>query len=287
MTTTTKVSVIPTKYNGISFRSRLEARSAVLFDNLGLCWEYEPEGFNLPENGWYLPDFLIRKNEYIEKDLWVECKGKNPTIVEENKLTELACLTDLEATFFVGTHKLRKLHEVLTSKNRFEEERNHHCKFSSFFGWFDTDEYGDMDVDGSFNSEYRCTHEHKVILPLPYYFPFNSKLWYQIRDEFEEDGHIHQYGRPRGRILTFEEEEAITVIGGEEYLKYVRSWMALQEKRDHKEGWEEVSGSIWNEDVLGGRFHLEHPSNSMDPDQHHYKVHLFRQAIEAALRNEF
>ncbi len=49
---------IPTEYSGIQFRSRLEARWAVFFDALGLKWQYEPEGYQLP-SGWYLPDFLL------------------------------------------------------------------------------------------------------------------------------------------------------------------------------------------------------------------------------------
>lgn len=48
---------IPTAYNGVQFRSRLEARWAAFFDLAGWSgrWEYEP--FDL--NGW-CPDFTIR-----------------------------------------------------------------------------------------------------------------------------------------------------------------------------------------------------------------------------------
>jgi hypothetical protein len=45
---------IPTTYNGTTFRSRLEARWAYLFDGLGLHWEYEP----FDANG-YIPDFVL------------------------------------------------------------------------------------------------------------------------------------------------------------------------------------------------------------------------------------
>lgn len=47
---------INTEYNGYLFRSRLEARYAVLFDQLGWSWEYEKEGYEL-KSGRYLPDF--------------------------------------------------------------------------------------------------------------------------------------------------------------------------------------------------------------------------------------
>ncbi len=45
---------IPTIYNDIQFRSRLEARWACFFDLMNWEWEYEP--FDL--DGWF-PDFLI------------------------------------------------------------------------------------------------------------------------------------------------------------------------------------------------------------------------------------
>lgn len=45
---------IETRYQGYRFRSRLEARWAAFFDQLGWRWEYEP----YDENGW-IPDFLI------------------------------------------------------------------------------------------------------------------------------------------------------------------------------------------------------------------------------------
>lgn len=50
---------IETRYQGYRFRSRTEARWAVFFDHLGLPWEYEPEGFELPGGVRYLPDFKI------------------------------------------------------------------------------------------------------------------------------------------------------------------------------------------------------------------------------------
>jgi hypothetical protein len=53
------IKAIETHYKGYRFRSRLEARWAVFFDALGLDWEYEKEGFDLGEHGWYLPDFYL------------------------------------------------------------------------------------------------------------------------------------------------------------------------------------------------------------------------------------
>lgn len=44
-----ELKAIQTEYKGYRFRSRLEARWAVLLDELGVKWEYEPEGYDLLE----------------------------------------------------------------------------------------------------------------------------------------------------------------------------------------------------------------------------------------------
>ena len=54
------IKPIETIYNGYKFRSRLEARWAVFFDSLGVEYEYEPEGFELPSGKRYLPDFKVK-----------------------------------------------------------------------------------------------------------------------------------------------------------------------------------------------------------------------------------
>jgi hypothetical protein len=60
---------IDTYYNGYKFRSRLEARWAVFFTELGIAFEYEKEGYDLGPYGWYLPDFWLP-----EFQVWVEIK---------------------------------------------------------------------------------------------------------------------------------------------------------------------------------------------------------------------
>jgi len=66
------MKVIQTRYNGYRFRSRLEARWAVLLDTLGLQWEYEPQGFVLGADA-YLPDFWLPVMQ-----VWLEVKPRNP-----------------------------------------------------------------------------------------------------------------------------------------------------------------------------------------------------------------
>jgi hypothetical protein len=74
---------IETRYKGYRFRSRLEARWAVFFDALGLRWEYEPEGFELP-SGRYLPDFYLPDHR-----VWVEVKAAAPHSAELSKARDL------------------------------------------------------------------------------------------------------------------------------------------------------------------------------------------------------
>lgn len=49
---------IPTRYGGVLFRSRLEARYAYFFDRLEIPWEYETQGF-VADGVAYLPDFAL------------------------------------------------------------------------------------------------------------------------------------------------------------------------------------------------------------------------------------
>jgi hypothetical protein len=59
------IKAIETSYKGYRFRSRLEARWAVFFENAKLEWIYEPQGFVV--NGKpYLPDFYLPQFGYFE-----------------------------------------------------------------------------------------------------------------------------------------------------------------------------------------------------------------------------
>lgn len=72
-----EIKPIETLYKGYRFRSRLEARWAVFFDEIGADWLYEPEGFELPDGTKYLPDFLIKNVQGRgAKNIYVEIKGE-------------------------------------------------------------------------------------------------------------------------------------------------------------------------------------------------------------------
>lgn len=67
-----KIKAIETSYKGYRFRSRLEARWAVALDKLGIKWEYEKEGYDLGDLGYYLPDFWLP-----DQETFVEIKPEN------------------------------------------------------------------------------------------------------------------------------------------------------------------------------------------------------------------
>lgn len=89
---------IQTRYKGYHFRSRLEARWAVYFDTIGCEWEYEPDGFHLPDGSLYLPDFWLKTVK-----MWAEVKPDWPTDDEVSKAKMLAAETGRSVLFLDGT----------------------------------------------------------------------------------------------------------------------------------------------------------------------------------------
>lgn len=77
---------IKTEYQGVLFRSRLEARWAHFFDLIGVAWAYEAEGFELP-SGRYLPDFEINLGE---ERCFFEVKPCEPSFDERRRAEQLA-----------------------------------------------------------------------------------------------------------------------------------------------------------------------------------------------------
>jgi len=101
---------IETEYKGYRFRSRLEARWAVIFEWMRVDWKYEPEGFTLPNEGRYLPDFYLPDFEAIlqqttparKSGIWIEVKGGEATQNERAKARELARESGLPTLIVCG-----------------------------------------------------------------------------------------------------------------------------------------------------------------------------------------
>jgi hypothetical protein len=81
-----RIQSIPTVYNGITFRSRTEAKWAFFFDQQRIPYQYEPEGFQTSD-GWYLPDFRFSE---APSPIFFEVKPDQPTKPEYRLLRALA-----------------------------------------------------------------------------------------------------------------------------------------------------------------------------------------------------
>jgi len=92
------MKAIQTNYNGLKFRSRIEARWAVFYDVLGIKYEYEAEGFDLGDGILYLPDFWLPQHQ-----VWAEIKGDGSiSDKEKEKVEALARETRYPALIFQG-----------------------------------------------------------------------------------------------------------------------------------------------------------------------------------------
>lgn len=81
------ITAIPTTYNGINFRSRLEARWAAFFNFCGWSWEYESRPL-----GEWIPDFVLKTQL---GELFVEVKPAVSSVLEK-ELERLMRLYSIE-----------------------------------------------------------------------------------------------------------------------------------------------------------------------------------------------
>lgn len=98
------IKPIETIYNGYRFRSRLEARWAVFFDEAHISYEYELEGFDLGNGQRYLPDFFL----------------PSMSVFVEVKPTREISRTDLQKMVTFGVDGDRRLMLIIGSPTREE-----------------------------------------------------------------------------------------------------------------------------------------------------------------------
>lgn len=116
---------ILTTYQGITFRSRTEAKWAVFFDHLNIPYKYELEGY--AENGIaYLPDFFLEI-----QDCFIEIKPTSPSKEEIDKAW-IPVETEKKDLFFLcGTPQkyiaFGLFPEYLASKRQSDERGWAHC----------------------------------------------------------------------------------------------------------------------------------------------------------------
>ena len=78
------MQAIKTEYRGVTFRSRLEARWAIFFDDMEWPWQYEQHTLRLSDGSHYTPDFLIEPR--LAGKIFTEIKPLEPTGFEIFKL---------------------------------------------------------------------------------------------------------------------------------------------------------------------------------------------------------
>jgi len=133
--TTSPPKPIETEAFGRLFRSRLEARCAVFLEAMGLRWEYEPEGFELP-SGRYLPDFKVYKEGCPAGYYWIECKGGIPTEKEVQSARELSKATKAAVMFF-GMPVLDEIRRMYLSYKKIHDEDFGDKSYNPDYYWFD------------------------------------------------------------------------------------------------------------------------------------------------------
>lgn len=76
---------IPTTYNGIQYRSRLESKFARMLDALHVRFVYEPMRVRTADRSSYTIDFFLP-----DQQLYVELKPKRPHVEEERKCEDMS-----------------------------------------------------------------------------------------------------------------------------------------------------------------------------------------------------
>ncbi len=98
------IKAIETQYRGCKYRSRLEARWAVFFDEAEIRYEYEPEGFDLSEIP-HIDQYLEEGDRYYLPDFWLP----NLHVYAEIK----PLLVPVNEIAIMKAHLLSRKHEVL------------------------------------------------------------------------------------------------------------------------------------------------------------------------------
>jgi hypothetical protein len=94
---TATIQAIETNWNGYRCRSRLEARWLLFLHTMQIDFQYEPEGYKLPDGTWYLPDLLL---PHVR--LWAEIKPVEFTSEEKDKCKRLVDETGWPCLLLVG-----------------------------------------------------------------------------------------------------------------------------------------------------------------------------------------
>lgn len=106
---------IETEYKGIMFRSRLEARWAVFFDELQIQYQYEVEGFDI-EGTWYVPDFYLP-----DYSCWEEIKPNGYKWWEDEKIKAFSKQVDKKFILVSGAPQKEKYKVYILANSDWNE----------------------------------------------------------------------------------------------------------------------------------------------------------------------
>ncbi len=112
-----RMKPIETRAYGYRFRSRLEARYAVLMTELGVRWYYELEGFQLP-SGYYLPDFFLPD---VNGGSWLEIKPHSVAQEDRRHVDFWDLILESKNNFFI-VRGLPSSHYLSNDSPDYEEE---------------------------------------------------------------------------------------------------------------------------------------------------------------------
>lgn len=120
-----EIKTIETLYNGYRFRSRLEARWAVFFDEAGIPYEYEKDGF-VVDGKPYLPDFFLP---------WFNCYVEiKPDFMDDKRLEQVGKLME---SFSLNKPILLCIGEPIYSQMiMFDNGKSYPCKFVEGCVWY-------------------------------------------------------------------------------------------------------------------------------------------------------
>jgi len=134
-----------TVYNGVTYRSRLEARWAVVFESFGWSYVYEPEGFEHMGDK-YLPDFWVDElNAYLAVKPVCMNKGLRSGLAKDlaRQSEMIACGLlhyTIEGAPLIGRHRIYVGKEGIPAKIA-------DCRGCDGISYVGEDEWGSLTVE--------------------------------------------------------------------------------------------------------------------------------------------
>ena len=185
------LKAINTKYNGYNFRSRLEARWAIYFDQFGVEWLYEHEGYDL-DGTYYLPDFYFPKFK-----MYAEVKPTDFTEDEKQKCVLLAKQSMCPVIQLVGAPNIDTIAVIMPHKGRACSA----CGHVEHYDW--TASIVKCDCNAEERQEIHTTDAEAILLLYCEEESFKPLYYGECHSHFLKDGTI-EYAIQKAKSARFE-----------------------------------------------------------------------------------